>query len=133
MRDRPERGEEREILQAESGGLSCPSPHQDDSTQDDAEATKDFWSITGDFIYRHHVEPRVKLNRPKEESIPIPLNYIDVTRTTCTSLDVLLEKHIDDCWNVDGERELSDAWTGFTRFTVLKEKSPDGYTWSGGD
>ena len=49
MRDRPERGEEQEILQAESGGLSCPSPHQDDSTQDDAEATKDFWSITGDF------------------------------------------------------------------------------------
>ena len=65
----------------------------------------DFWSITGDFIYRHHVEPRVKLNMPKEESIPIPLKYIDITRTTHTSLDVLLEKHIDDSWNVDGDRE----------------------------
>ena len=32
----------------------------------------------------------------KEESFPIPLNYIDVTRTTYTSLDVLLEKHIED-------------------------------------
>ena len=128
MRDRPERGEEQEILQAESGGLSCPSPHQDDSTQDDAEAKKDFWSIAGDFIYRHHVEPRVKLNMPKEESIPIPLKYIDFTRTTHTSLDVLLQKNIDDNWNVNGERELSDAWTGFTRFILLNERPPDGYT-----
>ena len=28
-------------------------------------------------------------------------------------------------------RELSDTWTGFTRFTILKEKPPDGHTWSG--
>ena len=41
-------------------------------------------------------------------------NY--VTRTTHTSLDVLVEKHIDDSWNVDRERELSDAFGGFTRF-----------------
>ena len=40
---------------------------------------------------------------PKEESFPFPMKYIDVTRTTHTSLDVLLEKHIDDYWNVDGE------------------------------
>ena len=86
----------------------------------------DFWSITGDFIYRHHVEPRVKLYMPKEESFPVPLKYIDVARTTHTSLDVLLEKHIDDFWNVDGERELSDAWTGFTRFILLNERPPDG-------
>ena len=29
------------------------------------------------------------------------------------------------------ERELSDAWTGFTRFIVLNETPPDGYIWSG--
>ena len=29
------------------------------------------------------------------------------------------------------DRELSDSWTGFTRFIVLNEKPPDGYTWSG--
>ena len=80
------------------------------STLDDAEAKNDFWSIAGDFIYRHHVEPRVKLYMPKEESFPIPLKYVDVTRTTHTSLDLLLEEHIDDYWNVDGERELSDAY-----------------------
>ena len=56
IRDRPERGEEQEVLRGESDGLSSPTPLQDDSTLDDAEATNDFWSITGDFIYRHHVD-----------------------------------------------------------------------------
>ena len=84
---------------------------------------------TGDFIYR--VEHRVKLYMPKEESFPILLKYIDVTRNTHTSSDVLLEKHIDDYWNVDGDRELSDAWTGFMRCILLNERPPDGYTWSG--
>ena len=32
---------------------------------------------------------------------------------------------------MDGEIELSDAWTGFTRFVVPKERPPEGYTWSG--
>ena len=81
--------------------------------------------------YRHHVELRVKLYMPREESFRVPLKYIDVTRNTHTSLDVLLEKNIDDYWNVDGDRELSDTWTRFTNFTMLKEKPPDGYTWSG--
>ena len=66
-----------------------------------------------------------------EESYPIPLKYIDVARTNHTSLDAMMEKHIDDYWNVDGERESSDAWTGFTRFILLNERPPDGYTRSG--
>ena len=48
--------------------------------------------LTGEFINRHHVEPRVKLYMPKEESFLLPLKYIDVTRNTQTSLDVLSEK-----------------------------------------
>ena len=43
----------------------------------------------------------------------------------------MLEKQIEDYWNVDGGREMSDAWTGFTRFILLNERPPDGYTWSG--
>ena len=54
------------------------------------------------------------------------MKYIDVTRTTDTSLDVLFEKNIEDYWNVEGERELSDVWTGLTRFVLLKERSPEG-------
>ena len=52
----------------------------------------DLWSMSGSFIYRHHVEPRVKLFSPREESFPIPLKYIDVTKATNTSLDVMLKK-----------------------------------------
>ena len=37
------------------------------------EARDDFWSISGDFIYRHRVEPRVNLYMAREESFPIPL------------------------------------------------------------
>ena len=48
-----------------------------------------------------------------------------------TTLDVMLERRIDDYWNIEGAQHLSDLWTGFTRFTTLDEKPPDGYTWSG--
>ena len=47
-----------------------------EETKDDAEAREDFWSIQGDFIYRHNIEPRVELYVPKEESFPIRLKYI---------------------------------------------------------
>ena len=100
-RDRPEQEEEQEILQGRSDELHSPAPHQDDST-----------------------EPRVKVYMPTGESFPIPIKYIDLTRTTYTSLDVLLEKNIGDYWNVGGERELSDVWTGFTRFNLLNERPP---------
>ena len=48
-------------------------------------------------------------------------------------MDVKQEKRIDDYWNIDGSRDLSDNWTGFTQFTLLEEKAPDGYIymWSG--
>ena len=82
-----------------------------------SEARNDFWSMSGNFIYRHHVEPRVKLYSPREESFPIPLKYIDVSRTTHTNLDVEQERRIDDYWNVDGSRDLLDSWTGF-KFTL---------------
>ena len=32
---------------------------------------------------------------------------------------------------MDGEKELSDAWTGFTRFVLLKEWRPERFSWSG--
>ena len=108
---------------------SLPQPQ--DSLLDAGEAINDFCSMSGNFTYRHHVEPRVKLYSSREESFPIPLKYIDVSRTTHTNLDVKQEKRIDNYWNIDGPRDLSDPWTGFTRFTQLEEKPPDGYMWSG--
>ena len=44
--------------------------------------------------------------------------------------DVMQESRIDDCWNIDGSRDLYDSLTGFTQFASLDEKPPDGYMWS---
>ena len=124
-----ERGEEQEIFQGNSDEWYTPSHHEDDSIRDDEEAKHDFWTFTGEFNYRHHVVPR-ELYVPKEATFPIPMWYIDVTRTAyVTGRNV--GENIEDYWNVDGERELSDAWTGFTRFILIHETPPDGYPWSG--
>ena len=56
-RDRPERGEEQEILPGKSVEIHSPTLLQEDSTRDDEEAKIYFWTITGEFIYRHHVDP----------------------------------------------------------------------------
>ena len=83
--------------------------------------------MSGNFIYSHHVEPRVKLfYSPREESFPIPLKHIDVTRTTQTNLDVKQEKRTDDYWTIDGSRDLLILEQAFTQFTFLEEKPPDG-------
>ena len=58
---------------------------------------------------------------PREESFPIPLKYVDVTRNTHTSLDV--KQDVDDYWNVDGDRELSDTWTGFNTHNMGRKTS----------
>ena len=105
VRHRPIRGESHVDFLGESEG-SFPQPH--DSLPVAGEAMNDFRSISGSFIYRHHVEPRVKLHSPREESFPILLKHIDVTRTAHTNLDVKQEKRIDDYWNIDGSRDLSD-------------------------
>ena len=68
----------------------------------------------------------VKYGRPSRSS----QKGIDVSGTTRTNLDVKQERRIDDCWNIDGSRDLPDPWTGFTRFTLSEEKPPDGHMWS---
>ena len=65
---------------------SLPAP--DDSFPEAGEIISDFWSMSESCMYRHHVEPKVKLYPPREESFPIPLKYIEVSRTTHTNLDV---------------------------------------------
>ena len=125
-REQPVRSEDLSgELQRESEGL------QPTESKNDVEARADFWSIQGDFVHRHHNEPRVQLYVPMEETLPIPLKYIDVTRSTHTDLDVMQEQRIDDYKNVDLNRSLSDSWKGFTKFTHLKEKPPTRCMWSG--
>ena len=60
IRDRPIRGESHlDFLREPKGSL----PPLYDSFPDAGAAINDFWSMSGNFIYRHHVEPRqISLN-----------------------------------------------------------------------
>ena len=53
-----------------------PEGFQPTETKDDAEAWKDFWSIQGDFIQRHHIEPRVQLHVRKTKHSPLHWNTL---------------------------------------------------------
>ena len=83
IQEHPIWGEGHVDFLGESEG-SLPPPQ--DSLPDAGEAINDFWSMSGNFIFTHHIEPRVKLYSPREEWFPIPLKYIDVSRTTQTNL-----------------------------------------------
>ena len=58
--------------------------------------------------------------------IPCSSGKKDVTRTTYTTLDVMMEKILTisgtrlEKENYHGDRELSDTWTGFTTFTFFE-------------
>ena len=129
VRHRPIQGESKIYFLGESEG-SLPPPH--DSFPDAGEAIIDFWSMSGNFIYRHHVEPRVKLYSPRDESFPIPLKYIDVSKTTHTNLDVKArETHrwlLEYRWVTRLVRSLERF---HTIYSIGRKKPPDGYVWSG--
>ena len=64
IREHPIQGEGHVDFLGESE-QSLPQPQ--DSLPDAGGAMNDFLSMSGNFIYRHHVEPRVKLYSPREE------------------------------------------------------------------
>ena len=61
-----------------------------------------------------------------------PVNYIDVQRETKTSIDGLHEATIDDYWNTNGNKSLSEPWIGVTRFELLHTNPPEGHVWGQG-
>ena len=83
------------------------------------------------FIYHHHVEPRSSIVRAEKIIISYSLSYIDVTRSTFADLEIAQEKQMYDYLDVDENRNLSDSWTSFTRFTLLNETLPKGFQQSG--
>ena len=58
----------------------------------------DEWIMAGDVLTRVHHAPRVKLFTFDEVPCPIPLEYIDVMRTTDTDLTEAAEARIEDHW-----------------------------------
>ena len=64
--------------------------------------------------------------------LPLPLSEIDVTRKTHTDLENADEMVIEDCWDgtSSDQTPLSNAWTGKTTFTRIRECEP-GYEYVG--
>ena len=84
------------------------------------EAKVNFCYISGDFVYRHHVQPVVKQYVPTEGPFPIPLKYIYVTRTTDTNLDAMSKKHIEDYRNFDEDRRTVGCMDRFHKIHFIK-------------
>ena len=93
---------------------------------------RDFWSMQSDFIYRHHIEPRVlnSICRKKKHS-KVHWNTLTwpellVQNWTCCKKNVLTIIGMLTWIEV---YQIHGKW--FTNFTLLKEKPPDGYKLSG--
>ena len=70
---------------------------------------------------------------PTEEDCPLPLKYLDILRKTETDLEAYAQREIDDFWTDDNaSRELTDAWTGRVKFTILRPTPPAGKEWQDG-
>ena len=113
IQDRPDRGEEQNILR----GIRRVFFRSYDKTHHGMMVMpKVIFGVSQEISFIAIVwNPESNCTCRVKKHFSIPLKYIDVTRTTHTSRDVLLDKHVDEYWNVDEDRELSDAWTGFTR------------------
>ena len=83
-----------------------PGEPQPTESKDDAEAHADFWSIQGDFIYRHHKEPRVQLYVAKEETFLIPLIWMSYKRNELTITGMSIRAGICQILEEDSQSSL---------------------------
>ena len=89
--------------------------------------TEDSWSMSGEFIRRHHEELRLKFYDPDNETFPIPLEYVDVMRQTQTNINHVSEHTINDsCFEAKGVT-LAEEWTATTRFQILRTRLLEGH------
>ena len=87
--DHRDRGEEQEHLPGESDGSSPPFQ---DSSRDDGEARNDFSSISGNYSYRHHVEPRANCTCREKNHSQFHHDTSTWLEQQSTTLDVMLER-----------------------------------------
>ena len=93
---------------------------------------EDFWTTSGTVLVCHHRVPRTNLFTPSDPECPLPTKYLDVTRKTYTSIETEAEKCVDDLWNVDGNKALSEEWIGKTIFEILHFPPKKNHYWVAG-
>ena len=76
-------------------------------------------------MYRNHVAQSWKLNVPKANFRYCV--FFDVQ--TQKRLDAFQEASINDSWNMNGDKSLSEPWIGVTRVALLNTNQPEGFMW----
>ena len=71
--------------------------------------------MSADLSYRHHEEPRLSIYDSDDDTLPIPLKYVDVMRQTQKSTNDVSENTFSD-FRTEANVTLSEEWTGTTRF-----------------
>ena len=126
VRERTIRGEDKTDFLWESEG--SPLSSLQDSLADAGEARNDSWSISETSYTAITSNPESNFTRREKNHFLFHWNTLtspELRRQTWMSCK---GSRIDDYWNIDGSRDLSDSWTGVTQFTL---KPPERYTWSG--
>ena len=75
----------------------------------DEDSTADYWVVESDRISRIHVAPRCLPFTPCAESLPVPMDYIDVLRLTKTK--VKGHESLVDGWVSDSD-QVPGPWIG---------------------
>ena len=98
------------------------------------EETDDRIAMNRECITVHNLVPRTSMFIPAEENMPLPLDYVDVMRTTRTNIDGV-EAEIEDVWhdNANAGRDLTEPWVGTTTFYLVKTRPKKGYAWQYGN
>ena len=100
----------------------------------------DYWILHDHMLVRYHKSNRLTMFVPTAENCPVPLRYLDVKRSTWTTIDSQSEKWILDYWNVPysaeqdqpprpPDRPLTEPWTGRTIFELLRRPCAPGFQW----
>ena len=123
-------GRDHEFREDLSGELQGePEGPQPTEPKDDAEARNDFWSMEGDFVVITSNLEFMSMCRKKNRSNPVEVYGRE---QDCAHMSgCVARKRVNDDWNVDVDRTVSDSWTGFTKLTQLNEKHPKGCRCSG--
>ena len=96
-RDPEEEGEEEEDGDEDEAGQSSVLPAPNPGSED--RDFTDHWVINQDLLIRIHNVPRHALYVPSEEDLPIPIKYLDVSRTTQTDIEEpVMERVVIDFW-----------------------------------
>ena len=95
-----------------------------DSNLDAGEERNDCCYIHRNFKYQYKVASRVKICTSRENSFLFHWNTLMALNLSIQSLNVLQESRIDDYGNIDGSRDLSDSWSGFSHFIERKATRP---------